>query len=216
MSRKRKRKLICFAILAVIIGVIIYFQTNVTNILISMSEATIRAETAVAVNNAVFSVMGSSGVSYDELVRVEYDDNGNVALMAANSFKVNSIARNTAYMSQENLNRMLKAGVDVPIGAFTGIELFAGMGRRINLKIIPVSTVDCQFSSSFTQAGINQTLHTLYLEVVSEVTIVLPTRTKVVISNSSILLSESIIVGKIPDTYLQGSLFNSNSSLVPD
>jgi len=211
--KKRKRlKAIIFLLCLLFVGAVLFFQRNVTKILISISEATVRSVTNVAVNDAIYYTLNDN-LRYEDLVSVKYDDGGNVSSITTDSLKINRIARDTAYLSQENLNRMSAEGIEVPIGALTGIEVLAGFGKKINIKIIPISNVNCSFVSKFEQAGINQTKHSLYLEVVSDISIIMPQRTSNIASTTEILVCESIIVGKIPDAYLQSSL--TGGLLVP-
>jgi sporulation protein YunB len=137
-----------------------------------------------------------------------------VTSITTNSLKINRIARDTAYLSQENLNKMSAEGIMVPIGALTGIEALAGFGQKINIKIIPISNVECRFVSKFEEAGINQTKHSLYLELVSDISIILPSKSTNLASTTEVLICESVIVGKIPDTYLQTSLLSGTHSLL--
>ncbi len=198
-----------------IIGVLIYFQTNVTRVLISISEATIRSITTVAVNDAIYYTLNDA-VRYEDLITIERDANGDVTSITTDSLKINRIARDTAYLSQENLTRMSAEGIMVPIGALTGIEALAGFGTKINIKIIPISNVECRFVSKFEGAGINQTKHSLYLEIVSDISIIMPSKSTNLASTIEVLICESVIAGKIPDTYLQASLLGSDGALVPD
>ena len=220
MAKKRKnKKFLRFKILVIIvclllIGVLIYFQRNVTKVLISISEATIRSITTVAVNDAIYYTLNDS-LRYDDLITIDKDEAGNVMSITTDSLKINRIARDTAYLSQENLNKMSAEGILVPIGALTGIEALAGFGQKINIKIIPISNVSCRFVSKFVQAGINQTLHSLYLEIVSDISIILPSKSTNLASTTEVLICESVITGKIPDTYLQASFLGDNSLLVP-
>lgn len=217
MKKRRKHtrlKIIIAAICLIIIGVIIFFQRNVTNVLISISEATIRSITTVAVNDAIYYTLNDN-LRYEDLVTITYDDAGDVSTITTDSLKINRIARDTAYLSQENLTRMSAEGIQVPLGALTGVEALAGFGQKINIKIIPISNVNCSFVSKFEQAGINQTKHSLYLEVVSDISIILPDKTSNLASTTEVLVCESIIAGKIPDTYLQASLMGDGASLVP-
>ena len=192
----------------------IYFQRNVTRVLISISEATIRSITTVAVNDAIYYTLNDA-MRYDDLISIERDGDGNVTSITTDSLKINRIARDTAYLSQENLTKMSAEGIMVPIGALTGIEALAGFGQKINIKIIPISNVECRFVSKFRQAGINQTLHSLYLEIVSDISIILPSKSTNLASTIEVLICESVITGKIPDTYLQASLVGENGALVP-
>ena len=214
-NRKFKRFKIIFVLICLItIGTLIYFQRNVTRVLISISEATIRSITTVAVNDAIYYTLNDA-MRYDDLISIERDSGGNVTSITTNSLKINRIARDTAYLSQENLTKMSAEGIMVPLGALTGIEALAGFGQKINIKIIPISNVECRFVSKFRQAGINQTLHSLYLEIVSDISIILPSKSTNLASTIEVLICESVITGKIPDTYLQASLVGENTALVP-
>lgn len=214
-NRKFKRfKIIIVLICLLTIGTLIYFQRNVTRVLISISEATIRSITTVAVNDAIYYTLNDA-MRYDDLISIERDGDGNVTSITTDSLKINRIARDTAYLSQENLTKMSAEGIMVPIGALTGIEALAGFGQKINIKIIPISNVECRFVSKFRQAGINQTLHSLYLEIVSDISIILPSKSTNLASTIEVLICESVITGKIPDTYLQASLVGENGALVP-
>lgn len=214
--KKRRRKvralfiLLCIAILFILL--FIYFQRNVTRVLISISEATMRASTTVAVNDAVYYTL-SDEMRYEDLVTITRDENGNIVAVAANPLKINKIARDTASISQSNLKNLSLNGIPVPLGALTGIEAFAGLGPSIHFRIIPVSSVSCDFSSTFESVGINQTKHSIYLNVIADISIVMPSRTENFAVLTEILVGESVIVGAIPDAYLQSDIFGNKPNL---
>ncbi len=173
-----------------------------------------RSITTVAVNDAVYYTL-ADGVRYEDLVTVTKDGEGNVVAITSNSFQINRIARDTAYMSQQNLKKMSEDGIEVPLGAFTGVEAWAGFGPKVQLKIIPISNVACKFISKFDQAGINQTKHSIYLEIVADISIVMPSGTSNFASLTEVLVTESVILGRVPDTYLQTDLFGGGYDLAP-
>ena len=214
--KKRRRKaralflLLCIAILFILL--FIYFQRNVTRVLISISEATMRASTTVAVNDAVYYTL-SDEMRYEDLVTITRDENGNIVAVAANPLKINKNARDTASISQSNLKNLSLNGIPVPLGALTGIEAFAGLGPSIHFRIIPVSSVSCDFSSTFESVGINQTKHSIYLNVIADISIVMPSRTENFAVLTEILVGESVIVGAIPDAYLQSDIFGNKPNL---
>ena len=190
----------------------IYFQRNVTRVLVSISEATMRASTTVAVNDAVYYTL-SDELRYEDLVTIERDSLGNVVSVAANPLKINKIARDTASISQSNLKSLSLNGIPIPLGALTGIEAFAGLGPQIPFRIIPVSSVACDFSSAFESVGINQTKHSIYLNVIADISIVMPSRTENFAVVTEILVGEYVIVGNVPDTFLQSDLFGNRLDL---
>ena len=214
--RLRKRRLLCIllAILLLAILLFIHFQRNVTRVLISISEATMRASTTIAVNDAVYYTL-SDEIRYEDLVTVTRDSEGEIVAVAANPLKINKIARDTASISQSNLKNLSLNGIPVPLGALTGIEALAGVGPNIYFRIIPVSSVSCGFSSTFESVGINQTKHSIYLNVVADISIVMPSKTENFAVVTDILVGEWVIVGSVPDTYLQSDIFGKKSNLSP-
>lgn len=212
--RKRRRLFILLLIVTACVFLFIYFQHNVTRVLISISEATMRASTTVAVNDAVYYTL-SDEMRYEDLVTVTRDADGKIVGVNANPLKINKIARDTASISQSNLKNLSLNGIPVPLGALTGIEAFAGLGPSIQFRIIPVSSVSCAFSSKFESVGINQTKHSIYLNVVADISIVMPSRTENFAVVTDILIGESVIVGEIPDTFLQSDIFGGKANLSP-
>mgnify|MGYP002618523571 CR=1 FL=1 len=200
-KRKKRRilRLVCILI-AFFLAALIYFQTNVTRVLISVSEATMRSSAVEAINSAVYKTLGSNP-SYEDLVKIERDENGNVAALSANALKINKIARDTASISQKILQETGENGVMIPIGALTGIEALAGAGKRINIDILPVCSVVCSFSSAFESVGINQTKHQLLLEVCVDADVLLPWEIRSTQIVTEVLVAETIIVGRVPQTY---------------
>lgn len=209
MKIRRRRKRILLLSIVSILFVFLLVRTiyNVTSVLKSIAEATMRSITTEAVNDAIYYTL-SDNLRYEDLISVERGSKGEILSITSNSLQINRIARDTAYMSQKNLNEMSRAGINIPIGAFTGIELIAGMGPKVNLKIIPISNVECRFVSSFDSVGINQTKHSIYLEIVSDISIIMLKETSNFASTTEVLICESVIVGEVPEVFLQSDLFS--------
>ena len=212
--RKRKIIAILLAVALLAILIFIHFQRNVTRVLISISEATMRASTTVAVNDAVYYTL-SDEIRYEDLIKVTKNEAGEIIAVAANPLKINKIARDTASISQSNLKNLSLNGIPVPLGALTGVEAFAGVGPDIHFRIIPVSSVTCGFSSTFESVGINQTKHSIYLNVIADISIVMPSRTENFAVRTDVLVGEWVIVGNIPDVYLQSDVFGNKIPLSP-
>ncbi|MBQ8319254.1 MAG: sporulation protein YunB [Clostridia bacterium] len=212
--RRRRKKLLAAFLALLLLGVLLflYFQRNVTRVLISISEATMRASTTVAVNDAVYYTL-SDELRYEDLVSVERSENGDIVAVSANALKINKIARDTASISQSNLKNLSLNGIPIPLGALTGIEALAGLGPRIHFRIIPVSSVACDFYSTFESVGINQTRHSIYLNVIADISIVMPSRTENFAVTTEILVGEFVLVGSVPDAYLQSDIFGEKPNL---
>ena len=198
--------MIVAAVLLSVAGFCLFLYFNAANVLLSVAEARLRAYAASAVNKAVFETL-SDGVRYQDLVTVERGADGEIQALTANAPAINRIARQTAQRAQTLLQEKSEAGVDIPLGAFTGISAWAGFGPEIEMHIIPVAAVTCSFSSAFTAAGVNQTRHSVYLQLETEMTVVLPAKRRGFVSRSEVLIAESVLVGDVPDVFLQGELF---------
>lgn len=199
--KKKKLIAVLLVLAALILSVFIYFRRNVAPVIIEVSEATVKSITTLAVNDAVYYTL-SDALKYEDLVSVSRNEDGDIVYMQANSLKINAIARDVASLSQKNLDEMGSRAMKVPLGAFSGTAVFAGMGPEIDLKIIPIGSVYCEFSSVFEAVGINQTRHKIYLDVVADVELIIPAASATVSSKTQVLICESVIVGKVPSTFL--------------
>ena len=127
-------------------------------------------------------------------------------MIVTNSYLVNSLATDIATKTYNYLNKNANFGVDVPLGAFTGIKLISGFGSKVKMKLISVSSVKCDIISNFTQAGINQTRHSLYLDINCTVSIVTKTATKKVNDKISVLIYDNLIIGKVPSVLVNSQI----------
>ena len=205
------RRVVLLLVLALAVGLAVHLYWSITGVMLSVTEETMRARTAAAVNESVSETLADR-LRYDDLIAVERDAEGDIRAMTANSYEINRIARDTAYLAQKKLQAMAEEGIAIPLGAFTGIEALAGFGPEAVLRILPVAVVTCRFSSDFSGAGINQTRHAVYLDVTAEVSVVLPGRTSSFSTLSQVLLAESVLVGDVPQMYLNGGWMGGSFS----
>ena len=136
---------------------------------------------------------------YSDLVDIKTDNDGKISMVVTDSYEVNKLAAIVATNAYDYLSGEIVKGVEVPVGAFTGIRLLSGFGTKVKMKVISVSSVTCDFVSDFTQAGINQTRHSMYININCVVNFVTKTATREINDVISILVFDNLIVGKVPD-----------------
>ena len=206
---------IVFLILVVVVICILTFLNNVVNpVIISTMAAKTRTLSQHAVENAIFETINDTLV-YDTLITITRDENGDVVLISTNSLQINLLARELVNIAQEKLEKIGTQGINIPIGTLTGLPIFVGRGPEIKVKMLPIGNITCKFSSEFKEAGINQTNHKLYLTVNSNVSVILPIENQIIQTQTQIMIAESIIVGKIPETYLKSSSIDEMLNLIP-
>ena len=197
-------------LLIAIVVLVIYTLNSVGPVIVSVSEARIRALTTSAVNSAIFEVM-TEPTKYSELITIQKDDAGNITLIEANAIVINNLAREMAKQTETYMEAIGEQVIKIPVGTLSGSPLLSGKGPKV-----PVGSVKCHFVSEFEEAGINQSRHKIYLDIITNVSIILPTSQTTVKTNTPVLVCESIIVGKVPDTYFNvGSIGGSNLDLLP-
>ena len=89
-------------------------------------------------------------------------------------------------------------------------EVFSGRGYAIPVHILSIRNSDAGFESYFTEAGINQTLQQLTMNVSVDVAVLVLGRTESFTVESQVVVAETIIVGQVPDTFLQTGGYNAS------
>lgn len=203
---KPKRFFAFFCAILIIVSLILYYKYFVSACIINICSEQTYAYSTEAVNVAVLNELNND-TNYSNLITVEKNSVGDIVLISANSQKINQINRKIADETLKILKAKLNLGTPIPILAFTGIDLLSGIGKRVYFKTINVSSVICQFNSTFNSVGINQTLHSIYIDVICEVNMNIPLSSIKKTCTTQVLISEAVLVGKVPEIYLNGKIF---------
>lgn len=150
-------------------------------------------------NNKATEVMAK--YEYEDILEVNKDENGNITRVGTNVFTINKIISDVPVYIQEELEREENNSFNIPLGSFFGSKLFSGRGPKVKVKMQMVGDLDTDLRSEFTSAGINQTLHRIYLQIYCKVIILTPFQTIEENIVNQVLIAEGIIVGKIPSSY---------------
>lgn len=181
----------------------VWIDHNLRPVILSLAETTARVMAVQAMNNAVFEVMREDGDLYSDLIHVTLNEDGRVSMMSANTTRMNELATQAALTVQRNLEAIAQGGINIPIGAAFGSRLLAGSGPSIRVRVLPVGAVSTEFVSEFTSAGINQTRHRIFLQMNTTVQMVIPTGVKTATVAAHVPVAESIIVGDVPDSFVE-------------
>ena len=217
MCGKKRKKRLPYLIAGVVIVVILvvgYLRTAVAPVVKAVSEEEIRALTISAVNDAVLEVLEDTP-NYTEIVTFHYDEQERVNLLQVNGALVNGLVQKTTLKAQEKLAQFGMRGINVPIGSLTGFMSLSGKGPPVNIKTVPVGSVNANLYSQFEEAGINQTNHRIYIRLDTSVSVVIPGANNVVNTLTDVMILESVIVGDVPDTYLNSTSTQDMMDLIP-
>jgi sporulation protein YunB len=208
------KKWIALLLLVIIVIAYVLIDNAVKPTILSISEARLRAIAVNAMNAAVQETIGD-GMNYTDLINIEKDDTGQIMLVRANAALMNSLAADTAITAQDKISSIGEQGISIPIGTIIGGQLLSGRGPLVKVKFEPVGSVTTDFMTEFEDAGINQTRHKIFLVLNATVKIVVGNASQQVEISSQVLISETIIVGSVPNSYLQFDSKDEMLNLLP-
>jgi len=205
---KRKSILKFFAIIIGFVIIFSIFFVNSTKIILKTGKSYYKSKIMAISYDAIGKCL-SSKEKLEDLILIEKDKNNNVSYISANTYKINNLAIEISQNYLKIINNAFDKGIPIPIGAFTGIGLISGFGKNINVKLVTITSVKCEFVSEFEEMGINQTRHLLKLNVYTTADIVCQQSGTKTDSQISIILFDNLIVGKVPNTYLDGKILGN-------
>ena len=139
--------------------------------------------------------------NYDTFFTIQKDEKGSIQIINANVLRINQVTSDIAVAIQKALDNNEKNKIYIHSGAITGIRFLSGTGPRIPLKIASVGNIDTDLRSEFISQGVNQTLHRVYLNVKTNVSILSSFKTIESSIENQALIAEHVIIGEIPSNY---------------
>ena len=197
---RNKRKIIKILLILVIAITIVRAVLLSINPIIEEKCKTVAKSIATKISNEQATLVMAK-YTYEDLINVIKDENGNIKMIGTNIISVNEIISDIPIKIQEELEKSENNNFNIKLGSFFGSKIFSGMGPNINIKIQLDGTVETDLKSEFTSQGINQTLHRIYLDVVCKVSILTPVNVISEEIKNQVLLVEGIIAGEIPESY---------------
>lgn len=216
--RKRTHKRIIKPLILLVVFFCIsiwYYMLVLVPIIKTYCTAKINSITEQALNVAVSNVINTT-INYDNIMAINYNPAGEVNYITANQYMINTITREIIKDANERIKMLDDDYMQIPLGTLTGVALFTGRGMPVKLSASPVAIIGSSFDSTFTNVGINNTLHKIYLTINARVEMNLPIKKQSINVNQQVLLCESVIVGKVPNLYFNNGMSDKVLNLVPN
>ena len=193
---------------------VIAMEQNLSQTMLDMAFARAYSMAVETINRAVKQAMGQ-GVTYEELIDAQMDAEGRVSMLRANTMRMNELASQTALLAERELGSAENQVVEIPLGAALGVSFLSGFGPRLEVQILPVGAVHTSFDTEFETAGINQTRHKIFLNLRATVSLIVPTGSQLVEVTSTVPIAESIIVGEVPESFVDVNNEEDMLNLIP-
>lgn len=198
------RQLLRLMLVIIIVGIVglLVFRNKYHVAIHELAETQIRNATSDLINDAIDMQIETGNIQYDRIVYFEKDLNGRITALKTNMSEVNRLKTDILNLINEEILSLDTTDLGIPIGNLFLPELLAGKGPNIPVNIISIRNSDASFSSEFTEAGINQTLQRLLMEVIVDVSVLVLGQTASFTVSSQVVVAETIIVGQVPETFL--------------
>lgn len=202
-EHRSRRGLLILGRLLILLGLLLIGLTLVRSVdplVRDMASAGAKNRVTRVVQTSVLELMAAG--DYGGLVTLEKGEDGSVTAALTDMRALNELQ---AGLTEEVTRRLSEPGVadlSVPIGNLLPSAFFSGMGPKIPIRILSVTETEARLSSRFTDAGINQTLHRVLLELRAQVRVLVPAGTVTAWVYTDITLSETVIVGRVPESYM--------------
>ena len=188
--------------LALIVGFFLV-RNKYYAVITNLAQTQVTISTSDLFNDAVAKQISDGHIAYDRIVYFEKDLNGRITALKTNIGEVNTLKTETLNIINEEILESDSSDMGIPIGSLILPEFLSGRGPKIPVQVLSVRNSDATFESNFTHAGINQTMHQLNMSVLVDVAVLVLGRTVNFTVSSQVVVAETIIVGDVPDTFLQ-------------
>lgn len=203
--RRRLRKLVyCVFVLLVAAAVVfLMLRSRYRDVIRELAQTQVKNTTSDLTNDAIAKQIAEGIIQYDRIVYFEKDLNGRITALKTNMSEVNRLKTDILNIINDEILALDTSDIGIPLGSLFLPELFSGKGPAIPVHILSIRNSDASFVSAFSQAGINQTLHQLTMEVSVDVAVLVLGETSSFTVTSEVVVAQTVIVGEVPTTFLQ-------------
>jgi len=201
----RGKKAMLMAIIVVGLGGYLVF--GVVNRTILPAVTTIASQRAVtfineAINESLIDIIAAFDLTSEDFYSMTQDEVGRLTSLSVDTILVNRVASLLAADISAQLSAEGYMRVGVPIGLFTGIPIFAGLGPDFHVSVIPAGEATVEYETSFASAGINQINFQVWLYVETNMRIAIPLQQDSIPVSRRLPLVNTIFAGEVPDGML--------------
>lgn len=162
--------------------------------------------------NQLITDYAAEHITYSDVITLQRDESGNITAITTDSVKINKLRSDITLQVANLVSGLNPSDFSVPVGSLTGFTLLSGRGFSIPVTALTAGTVEATFHQEFAQAGINQTRHRLTLEITVPVQLYLSGQIWTTTVDTELLLAETVLVGQVPDLYLQSGQTQDTTS----
>ena len=179
------------------------FRIRYQDAIFDLARTQVINSTSDLINDPIDRQIELGNIQYDRMVYFEKDLDGRITALKTNMSEVNRLKTDILNLINDEILALDSTDLGIPFGSLILPEFLSGKGPDIPIQILSIRNSDASFSNNFSEAGINQTLQQLTMHVQVDVTELVLGETRSFSVSSEVVVAETIIVGQVPQTYLQ-------------
>lgn len=203
LRRPRNRRLAALLLLTLLLALVLYLRLSWLPTVRELVCMELDDETSNLINEAVDAYLDEGQIRYDDLVRLERNADGGVAAARIDLAAVNRMKSAILRALDERVPVRVRERVEVPLGNTLLPALFSGRGGSLPVRVVSIRSTNAQLESAFTEAGVNQTLHSLSLRVEVELLLLTPAGLLSRQVSAAVPIAQTILLGDVPGMLLQ-------------
>lgn len=207
--------LLFLTILSISIYSFIKFDNKLKIIVLANSDIMAKTLATEAIDTSINNVIDKDKIKSEDFIIKNFDNDGNISTISANTVLINEICSNTAVKISEYLGAIGIKKIDVYLGTLTDISSFANKGNIISVDVLPSGTAEVDYDTNFYSVGINQINFQVWLNVSVIINIITPMENRKVSVNRKLTLVDTVIRGYVPPNYINTTP-NDALKLIPN
>ena len=199
--RKRRRRIFIVKlifILIILLCTLFLVDNSLRPLIITHTAAQAQNMVDNIINNAVYNYLDECAYEYTDLSHIERGAGNEIESVEIDTVRINSMAANIMKRVNECFDAQDHMMIRIPIGTITGVDFLIGRGPRLSIKMDLSANISADFSTSFTEAGINQTLHSINFIVTAQIYLMNKFFQSSVEAENTYIVAQTVIVGEIP------------------
>lgn len=166
-------------------------------VVINAARSRARLFASDVISRSVDAAVAESAGSF---INVIYGEDG-ISAIETNVTGISRLRADSILNIRGEISDIDRMTLDIPLGNLAGGMLLTGRGFPVRIKLVPIGDVSGEIYSEFSETGINQTLHRIYLRVRVSMNMIVASDTVRLELADDILVAETVIVGRVPDAY---------------
>ena len=202
-KRRRRRRIWLLTLFGLLLAAALGVRLRVVPMLRTIAEVQVVNAASGALAGAVNRQMAEGSADYGKLLLFEKDASGQITAVHADAGQIARLKSEVCAALDDLVDEVEIRDLGVPLGSLFLPAFFAGRGLRLPVKVVTLNMTNADFYSSLTGCGINQSLQKIWMTFSVNVTFLTPAGMQSTDVTSDVILSETVLLGSVPETYFQ-------------